>query len=120
MSCHHIHTQDSLKSFSKFHPTEDKYICFRGGVLNQALRPGSQTPVPQKPIKTQTPVPGEWSGVLDANRAGMADNAEEFTKQFMSQLTGETAGNLPPQMYAYTHFLKHTLVIVFLALQPQK
>ena len=72
----------------------------RGGVLNQALRPTSQTPVPQ----TQRAPPtgaggsGDWSGVLDANRAGAADNAEDFTKQFMSQLKGETAGNLPYQM----------------------
>ena len=53
--------------------------------------------MPQKPI--QPPAAGDWTGVLDSNRAGAADNAEDFTKQFMSQLTGETPGNLPPQMF---------------------
>ena len=39
-----------------------------------------------------------WGNLLDANSAGMAGSAEEFTKQFMSQLTGNTAGNLPPPL----------------------
>ena len=69
-------------------------------MLNQALRPSSQTPVPQTQKPTQPGAGGAWNGVLDANRAGAADNAEDFTKQFMSQLTGETPGNLPPQMLA--------------------
>ena len=74
-------------------------IVFRGSALNQALRPSSQTPVPQKaPSIPTTNGNTEWSGVLEANRAGAADNAEDFTRQFMSQLAGETASNLPPQM----------------------
>ena len=40
----------------------------------------------------------KWGNLLDANSAGMAGSAEEFTKQFMSQLTGNTAGNLPPPL----------------------
>ena len=40
----------------------------------------------------------KWGNLLDANSAGMAGSAEEFTKQFMNQLTGNTAGNLPPPL----------------------
>lgn len=40
----------------------------------------------------------KWGNLLEANSAGMAGSAEEFTKQFMSQLTGNTAGNLPPPL----------------------
>jgi len=79
----------------------------RGGVLNQALRSrDSETPVKQVkgglmsgngPAPTVTP-PKNWSKVLDANNAGVADSAEEFTKQFMSQLKGDTAANLPAPM----------------------
>ena len=32
--------------------------------------------------------PGDWGRRLDADGAGAASNAEEFTKQFMQQLTG--------------------------------
>eukprot|EP00092_Neocalanus_flemingeri_P004273 GFUD01004593.1.p1 GENE.GFUD01004593.1~~GFUD01004593.1.p1 ORF type:complete len:858 (-),score=130.03 GFUD01004593.1:824-3397(-) len=94
-NCKHKDAQDTIvRAGNNFELTVQ-----RGGVLNQALRPSSQTPVPQKPITT-APVTGDWSGVLDANRAGAADNAEDFTKQFMSQLTGQTPGNLPPQIIA--------------------
>ena len=34
------------------------------------------------------PGPGDWSRKLAADKAGMADNAEDFTKEFMKQLTG--------------------------------
>ena len=30
----------------------------------------------------------DWSQKLNADKAGMATNAEDFTKQFMKQLTG--------------------------------
>lgn len=93
-NCKHKEAQDTIvRAGNNFEITVQ-----RGGVLNQALRPSSQTPVPQKPI--QPPAAGDWTGVLDSNRAGAADNAEDFTKQFMSQLTGETPGNLPPQIIA--------------------
>ena len=42
---------------------------------------------------------GDWSKVLDANRAGAAMDADAFTKEFMSQLTGQTAANLPPPVH---------------------
>ena len=32
--------------------------------------------------------PGDWSQRLNADQAGMATNAEDFTKQFMKQLAG--------------------------------
>ena len=36
----------------------------------------------------QGQAPGDWGRRLDADGAGAASNAEEFTKQFMQQLTG--------------------------------
>jgi len=93
-NCKHKEAQDTIvRAGNNFEITVQ-----RGGVLNQALRPSSQTPVPQTQKPTQPGAGGAWNGVLDANRAGAADNAEDFTKQFMSQLTGETPGNLPPQI----------------------
>ena len=41
---------------------------------------------------------GDWTKVLDANRAGAAMDAESFTQEFMSQLTGANSSNLPPQL----------------------
>ena len=94
-NCRHKEAQDTIvRAGNNFEITVQ-----RGCALNQALRPSSQTPVPQKaPSVPPTNGSTEWSGVLEANRAGAADNAEEFTRQFMSQLAGDTASNLPPQM----------------------
>ena len=36
----------------------------------------------------QPQVPGDWGRKLEADGAGAASNAEEFTKQFMQQLAG--------------------------------
>ena len=36
----------------------------------------------------QPQVPGDWGRKLEADEAGAACNAEEFTKQFMQQLAG--------------------------------
>ena len=36
----------------------------------------------------QPPAPGQWAPRLEADRAGMASNAEDFTREFMKQLTG--------------------------------
>lgn len=44
------------------------------------LKPGP-VPAPQ--------APGDWSKKLVADKAGMATNAEDLTKEFMKQLTGE-------------------------------
>ena len=41
---------------------------------------------------------GAWDKVLQSNRAGAATNAEDFTQEFMSQLMGNTAANLPPPL----------------------
>lgn len=34
------------------------------------------------------PPPSDWSNKLDSDKAGMASNAEDFTKEFMKQLAG--------------------------------
>ena len=36
----------------------------------------------------QPPAPGQWAPRLEADRAGMASNAEDFTREFMEQLAG--------------------------------
>ena len=36
----------------------------------------------------QPPAPGQWAPRLEADRAGMASNAEDFTREFMKQLAG--------------------------------
>ena len=74
--------------------------------MNRALKPGPgqggrQTPLvagQQKPGGVAGEGSGDWSKVLDANRAGAAMDAEAFTQEFMSQLTGANTNNLPPQL----------------------
>ena len=43
----------------------------------------SHTPAP-----VQSQAPGGWAPTLEADRAGMASNAEDFTREFMKQLAG--------------------------------
>ena len=45
----------------------------------------------ENPAFTNFPGPpgSEWSQRLNADKAGMAGNAEDFTKEFMKQLTGQ-------------------------------
>ena len=40
------------------------------------------------PAPSHAPSPGQWAPTLEADRAGMASNAEDFTREFMKQLTG--------------------------------
>ena len=71
------------------------YFIFRGSVLNQALKPASQNGR-QTPLINQKPLgdgqggsggqgAGDWSKVLDANRAGAAMDADAFTKEKMEK-----------------------------------
>lgn len=56
-----------------------------------AVRP---SPAAGQPAPVRQPVPAvgqpanDWGAKLDGNMAGMAENAEDFTKQFMKQLGG--------------------------------
>ena len=54
--------------------------------------PAAAAGLPQGPggngMGGQAQVPGDWGRKLEADEAGAASNAEEFTKQFMQQLTG--------------------------------
>jgi len=53
--------------------------------------PAGAPGLPQGPgtgVGGQPQVPGDWSRKLEADEAGAACNAEEFTKQFMQQLAG--------------------------------
>ena len=79
----------------------------RGGVLNQALQPAQscrQTPLVSNNNNAgnNDPRAGDWNKVLDANKAGAAMNAESFTQEFMQQLMGQTASNLPPPLLSET------------------
>ena len=40
------------------------------------------------PAPSHAPAPGAWAPKLEADRAGMASNAEDFTREFMKQLAG--------------------------------
>ena len=40
------------------------------------------------PAPSHAPAPGQWAPRLEADRAGMASNAEDFTREFMKQLAG--------------------------------
>jgi len=99
--CRHKEAQDCIvRAGNNFELTIQ-----RGGALSQTIKPReSSTPTkglmggmgtPQGPAG---PGYDKWGRLLDANSAGTAESAEEFTKQFMSQLTGNTAGNLPPPL----------------------
>ena len=81
-------------------------FLYRGSALNQALKPpaGGQTPLVggAQPRPDNTGNGGAWDQVLQSNRAGAATNAEDFTQEFMSQLMGNTAANLPPALVSNT------------------
>ncbi|XP_023320569.1 PDZ and LIM domain protein Zasp isoform X4 [Eurytemora carolleeae] len=65
----------------------------RGGVLSQALKPAPVAP--QSSIPRPNPEGREWKSSLEADAAGSADNAEDFTRQFMAQLKGDIPSVLP-------------------------
>ena len=57
-----------------------------GGQPHHGAQP---SPMGLKPGPVPPPqAPGDWSRKLGADKAGMATNAEDFTKEFMKQLTG--------------------------------
>jgi len=73
----------------------------RGGVLSEALKPIT-TPAPafnQSSLPRPNPEGREWGGTLEKDRAGAADSAEEFTRQFMAQLKGDVAPVVPPPQH---------------------
>ena len=97
----HSHSQKvrSLSSQINLNPLYPQSL-HRGSALNQALKPpgGRQTPVVGRGGGVPQQNAGDWDKVLHSNRAGAATNAEDFTQEFMSQLRGNTAANLPPAM----------------------
>eukprot|EP00088_Acartia_fossae_P004933 TRINITY_DN12158_c0_g1_i1.p1 TRINITY_DN12158_c0_g1~~TRINITY_DN12158_c0_g1_i1.p1 ORF type:complete len:378 (+),score=84.24 TRINITY_DN12158_c0_g1_i1:49-1182(+) len=54
----------------------------------QTPMPSMGAPPPQLSAPAQNKEKNEWSDRLNANSAGMASNAEDFTKEFMKQLMG--------------------------------
>ena len=98
-SCRHKEAQDTIvRSGNNIILT-----VRRGSALNQALKPpGRQTPLVSgnQAGAGAGAGAGEWNNVLQSNRAGAATNAEDFTQEFMSQLKGQTASNLPPPLLA--------------------
>jgi len=60
-----------------------------------SIRPQNQQPRPAGPqppmtAAVQSQPSNDWNNRLNANNAGMALNAEDFTKEFMKELTGGT------------------------------
>ena len=68
----------------------------RGTVLNQVLKQPSGRQTPLLARQRGGGGAGDWDTVLQSDRAGAADNAEDFTREFMSQLMGNTGANIPP------------------------
>ena len=64
--------------------------CLAANLAKLAGRPqGPGAPgLPQGPGNGVGVPAGAWGRKLEANEAGAASNAEEFTKQFMQQLAG--------------------------------
>ncbi len=54
------------------------FTSCRGGVLSQALKPAPVAP--QSSIPRPNPEGREWKSSLEADAAGSADNAEDFTR----------------------------------------
>ena len=50
------------------------------------------------PAPCHAPAPGQWAPRLEADRAGMASNAEDFTREFMKQLGGARPGSFKPRV----------------------
>ena len=50
------------------------------------------------PVPSHAPAPGQWAPRLEADRAGMASNAEDFTREFMKQLGGAGPGSFKPRV----------------------
>ena len=50
------------------------------------------------PAPSHAPAPGQWAPRLEADRAGMASNAEDFTREFMKQLGGAGPGSFKPRV----------------------
>jgi len=102
--CRHKEAQDAIvRAGNKVNIT----IQRSGGMQQQqqqTVNPGSGTPTKGlmggmgKQSGPAGPGADKWGHLLEANTAGQADSAEEFTRQFMSQLTGESASNLPPPL----------------------
>ena len=65
----------------------------RGTVLNQVLKQPSGRQTPLLARQRGGGGAGDWDTVLQSDRAGAADNAEDFTREFMSQLMGNTGAN---------------------------
>ena len=63
-------------------PTYQKYLLAKK--TPSKLPPQQQPQLSAAPAATQQ----DWAKTLEANTAGAATNAEDFTKQFMSQMFG--------------------------------
>jgi len=101
--CRHKEAQDAIvRAGNKVNITIQR--SGGGPMQQQTVKPGSATPTKGlmggmgKQSGPAGPGADKWGHLLEANSAGQADSAEEFTRQFMSQLTGESASNLPPPL----------------------
>ena len=73
------------------HKEAQQAILAAGDTVQLLVQRHAPAPAPSHapaPAPSHAPAPGQWAPTLEADRAGMASNAEDFTREFMKQLTG--------------------------------
>ena len=78
-------------------PTYQKYLLAKK--TPSKLPPQQQPQLSAAPAATQQ----DWAKTLEANTAGAATNAEDFTKQFMSQMFGGGAPGGGEELHQQSH-----------------
>ena len=91
----------SLKNVGYFNVNNKLYCETHARAAKASQNIGQQFPQmapQQQQLPSQTGnTASQWKQVLDGDQAGAATNAEDFTKQFMSQMYGGGGGQQPQQ-----------------------
>ena len=69
------------------HKEAQQAILAAGDTVNLLVQRHAPAPS-HAPAPVPSQAPGGWAPTLEADRAGMASNAEDFTREFMKQLAG--------------------------------
>ena len=93
----------SLKNIGHFH-INNKFYCdahaaaakASNTIQQQQSAPASSN-VQQRQQQTQQRQQQNWDSTLNANKAGAAANAEDFTKNFMADMFGDGGANSDQQ-----------------------
>ena len=73
------------------HKEAQQAILAAGDTVQLLVHRHAPAPAPtpsHAPAPVPCQAPGGWAPTLEADRAGMASNAEDFTREFMKQLAG--------------------------------